>query len=332
MKLSVLYRTTEGPWGGGNSFLRSLKLAWESWGIEVVNNLQSDLDGVLINSSYLGAMGHARILTSEKAQRLVTGGFIHPLPAVLGFSRWRKQGQRPPFVHRLDGVFRLYGRDAGDPADTAQIGINQNMDWTIYQSEYCRQSFANEGLDTKRSDVIFNGVDTSRFYPADDVPPFEPFKLVSLAWSPNIRKGAPQAVEASRLAGVEVTFIGRWPDTLDPEGVNVIPPVSHQELPELLRQHHVMLHMAQHDPCSNAILEGMASGLPVVFHPSGGSPEIVGDRGLAGDKDLGRAIEVVREHYSEFRERVLAYRHNLSIELVARRYLDVFSKLGPILL
>jgi hypothetical protein len=54
MRIAVLYRTTRGPWGGANAFLRSLKKAWASMGVEVLERLDSRLDGVLVNSSYLG--------------------------------------------------------------------------------------------------------------------------------------------------------------------------------------------------------------------------------------------------------------------------------------
>jgi len=228
-------------------------------------------------------------------------------------------------VHRLDGVFRLYGRKQNDPADIAQIEINRYMDWTIYQSEFCRASFEKEGLDITRSCVIWNGVDTNVFRPAEKVPDFNPFKLVACAWSPNIRKGAPYALQASQLAGVEVTFIGNWPDSLDKGNVRIVPPCSHAELPSHLRQHHALLHMAENDPCSNAIFEGMASGLPVIYHPSGGSPEIVGNCGVPGEPSLKAAVEQVRDCYKELRSMTIDRIPEFSIMKIAKKYLRVFE-------
>ena len=329
-RIAVLYRTTEGPWGGGNSFLRSLKRVWQAQGIDVVDSLQAGLDGVLVNSSFLGAARFGRMLTPALAARLVKTGHASIWTARLGLSRWRKAGVRPPFVHRLDGVFRLYGRPANDPADIAQVGINRHMDWTIYQSEFCRQSFAAEGLDVSRSTVIYNAVDLERFFPAEQIPHTRPFKLIAMSWSPNIRKGAPYAVQASQLPGIEVTFVGNWPKGLSPGNVQIIPPQAHDNIPGLLRQHHVLLHMAQNDPCSNVILEGMACGLPVVYHPSGGSPQIVGACGLPGEPNLGAAIQEIQDRYVELRARVLERRPQLSVMHAARAYLRVFEELGPI--
>ena len=324
-RLAILYRTTDGPWGGGNAFLRSLRRQWVSQGIEVINGLHSRLDGVLLNSSFRA--WNRRLYPSDVA-RMIRSGYEQHLLAWLGLSRWRRCGYRPPFVHRLDGVFRLYGRRPDDPADRDQVPINRLVDWTIYQSEFCRQSFAHEGADVSRSTVIYNGVDTERFYPAAKLPPLVPFRLVMESWSPNIRKGAPYAMQASQLPGVEVTFIGQWPPGLPTGNVHLIPPQTHDTLPALLRQHHALLHMAQNDPCSNSILEGMASGLPVIYHPSGGSPEIVQDCGVMGEPDLASAIQEVRDRYAELRERVLARHQSLSIEVAASVYLEVFTDLG----
>ena len=91
-----------------------------------------------------------------------------------------------------------------------------------------------------------------------------------------------------------------------------------------------MLHMAQNDPCSNAILEGMASGLPVIYHPTGGSPEIVGPCGVPGEPNLARSVEELCDRYTELRRMVLEKRPNLSIDRAAREYLGVFEQLGPV--
>ena len=46
-----------------------------------------------------------------------------------------------------------------------------------------------------------------------------------------------------------------------------------------MQQHTIFLTTKLHDPCSNAIIEAMACGLPVIFHNSGGNFELVGNAG-----------------------------------------------------
>jgi glycosyltransferase involved in cell wall biosynthesis len=323
-RICVLFRTTPGPWGGGNSFLRSLTAAWRSSGIHVLDAPDADADAILINSSYRGAL--KRLLPAE-TQRLAERGYLSRWAETLGLSRWRRRGSRPPIVHRLDGVFRLYGRPAEDPADVDQLVINRHADWTVYQSEFCRRSFALEGADVSRSSVILNGVDLAAFTPAAEPPPPRPLKLIAAAWSSNLRKGAPDIARISELPDVEVTFVGNWPGTVDSARVRLLPPQSHAELPALLRRHHAFVHMAQNEPCSNAVLEGIASGLPVLFHPSGGNSEIVGDAGIACTERIEHDVTELRDRYADLRERALERRSLVGIERAARAYLAAIESL-----
>ena len=48
----------------------------------------------------------------------------------------------------------------------------------------------------------------------------------------------------------------------------------------LLREHDVYLAASRDDPCSNALLEALACGLPAAYLDSGGHPELVGEGGV----------------------------------------------------
>lgn len=61
--------------------------------------------------------------------------------------------------------------------------------------------------------------------------------------------------------------------------------VPADEMPAIYRQHAILVAPAIWDePCSNVLLEAMASGLPVVTTMSGGSSEIVGEVGTTVEK------------------------------------------------
>ena len=59
--------------------------------------------------------------------------------------------------------------------------------------------------------------------------------------------------------------------------------------PSLLRAHDVYLAASRDDPCSNALLEALACGLPAAFLRSGGHPELVGEGGIGFDDAGGAA-------------------------------------------
>jgi glycosyltransferase involved in cell wall biosynthesis len=60
----------------------------------------------------------------------------------------------------------------------------------------------------------------------------------------------------------------------------VIEPLPSVQLADLMRKHDVYLAASRDDPCSNALLEGLACGLPAAFRRSGGHPELVGEAGI----------------------------------------------------
>ena len=78
----------------------------------------------------------------------------------------------------------------------------------------------------------------------------------------------------------ELTFVGRATGEhfrADPRRRPVSVAASSRDL---LRAHDVYLAASLDDPCSNALLEALACGLPAAYRQSGGHPELVGDGGL----------------------------------------------------
>ena len=48
----------------------------------------------------------------------------------------------------------------------------------------------------------------------------------------------------------------------------------------MMRSCEVLLFPSENEACPNVVLEGLASGLPVLYKDSGATPELVGDCGL----------------------------------------------------
>ena len=57
------------------------------------------------------------------------------------------------------------------------------------------------------------------------------------------------------------------------------------------------------DPCSNALLEALACGLPAAYLESGGHPELVGEGGLPfrEDEELGDVLDRLAAELDERR-------------------------------
>jgi len=172
-------------------------------------------------------------------------------------------------------------------------------DHVVYQSEFCKVS-SDRFLGEPRAswEILHNPVDTTRFTPEERLPrpltlllggnQYQRYRLeVALAafdlvraerearlvvtgrmsWHADAREAEREARElvARSRAGADVAFTG---------------PYTQREAPEVYRAGDLLLHTKYNDPCPTTVLEAMASGLPVVYSASGGTPELVGPAGI----------------------------------------------------
>jgi glycosyltransferase involved in cell wall biosynthesis len=103
--------------------------------------------------------------------------------------------------------------------------------------------------------------------------------------------------------------------------MRVVEPVPSHQVAELLREHDVFLAASRDDPCSNALLEALACGLPAAYLRSGGHPELVGEAGIGFDQpeQLPDVFERLREDLDVRRAKIRVP----ALPKVAERYLEV---------
>jgi glycosyltransferase involved in cell wall biosynthesis len=146
-------------------------------------------------------------------------------------------------------------------------------------------------------------------------------RVIATSWSANPRKGADTLAWIDRNLDVrayDVTFAGNTEQTF--ANIRVVPPVPSYDVAELLREHDVYLAASRDDPCSNALLEALACGLPAAFLRSGGHPELVGEGGLGFD-DESELPGVLAQLRAELDERRAGIRVPPLAD-VADRYLE----------
>ena len=98
-------------------------------------------------------------------------------------------------------------------------------------------------------------------------------------------------------------------------------PLESGPLAEELRRHDAYIAASRNDPCSNALVEALACGLPAVYRASGGHPELVGDAGVPFS-ELDQLPGALEQMAAELEERRAAIRLT-PLEEVADRYLEV---------
>jgi glycosyltransferase involved in cell wall biosynthesis len=227
-------------------------------------------------------------------------------------------------VHRVDGPVGVY-RGFDDGTDARIAAINELADVTILQSQYSLDRHREVGIELRNPVVVRNSVDPAIFHP-----PAEPhargqrLRLIATSWSANPRKGADILAWIDQnldFDAYDVTFAGNTEQTF--VRIRTVPPVPSREVADLLREHDAYLAASRDDPCSNALLEALACGLPAAFLRSGGHPELVGDGGLGftDPVELPAVLAQLRAELDDRRARIRVP----PLSQVADRYLDALS-------
>jgi glycosyltransferase involved in cell wall biosynthesis len=300
--LAVFHRFAPPPTGGGNQFLRALVGELAQRGLDVeVGRVSGRTPACLFNSDNFD---------ERRLRRLARAGCR--------------------MVHRVDGPIGVR-RGFDDGTDARIHAINRDLaDATILQSRYSLDRHLALGIELRDPVVIVNGVDPAVFFPPAQRAPLSGRKvrLIAASWSDNARKGAgtvawlESQLDRDRF---ELTFVGRSPVRF--EHTRLVDPVASETLAALLRSHDLYVAPSLDDPCSNALLEALACGLPAAYARSGGHPELVGDAGIPFDspEELPAVLERLA---AEIDERRAAIRVP-SLREVADRYLAVlFGRSG----
>jgi len=301
-EVALLHQFHRPPYGGGNQFLHALRGELRRRGLDV-------------SGHRIGPRTRACLFNSYNFDP----DWLRPLRG----SPCRK-------VHRVDGPIGLY-RGADASLDHRIAAVNQEFaDVTVFQSHYSQEAHRELGIEVRAPVVIRNAVDPRLFHPAGRIEwnRNRKVRLISTSWSDNPNKGGATykwIEDHLDWERYEYTFVGR--SSIPFERIHMLRPLSSARLAGVLRQHDIYVAGSLHDPCSNALLEALACGLPAVFARSGGHPEIVGDAGVGFDRPEAvpeLLAQLVREY--ETRQAAIAVP---PLSQVADRYLQVMGLQQP---
>jgi glycosyltransferase involved in cell wall biosynthesis len=296
--LALFHEFAPSPSGGGHQFLRALVRELESRRLAVESNrISAGTPACLFNSF------------NFDFQRL---------------KRFARPEAR--MVHRVDGPIGAY-RGFDDGTDEQISEINAALaSATIFQSEFSLAKHRELGYELREPVVIPNAVDPAIFHPPSSRAPLEGrrVRVIASSWSDNPRKGGETLAWLDRNldpARFELTFAGRPPAAF--ERFRVVGPLDSAALADLLRTQDAYVAASRDDPCSNALLEALACGLPAAYRDSGGHPELVGDGGLpfSNDEELGDVLDQLVVELDVRRTKI----STPSIASITDRYLDVLG-------
>jgi glycosyltransferase involved in cell wall biosynthesis len=221
-----------------------------------------------------------------------TGGKLR----YLELARRARRARRPDVVYahflvpsgliasRIDAplVVTAHGRDVRNVGWLPGLGaatraVVRRAAAVIAVSEYLRRELETKVPDARgKTEVVSSGVDLERFAaaPAPDGAPR--FLCVGALTE---RKNVVRLADAfARVGEGTLTFAGEGALRARLErrdGVRLLGAVTHERIPELLADSHVVAQPSLVEPLGQALLEGMAAGRSVVATRIGGPPEFV---------------------------------------------------------
>ena len=299
--LALFHEFEPPPAGGGHQFLRALVHELESRGLD--GRAEPDLGSDARLSVQLLQL-RLRATTPVRSPRLPDGApRRRPDRRVSRIRRWNRRADR------------------GDQRASSRTRPS-------LQSRYSLEKHGELGIELRDPVVISNAVDPAIFHPPNAREPLggRPLRVIASSWSQNPRKGAERSrgstATSTRSASSSRSSGSRRSRS---SASGTIGPLTRTASRELLREHDVYLAASRDDPCSNALLEALACGLPAVVSRQRRTPGA--RRATAACRSASRGGS--RRYSSDSSPRLDGYRAGIvvpSITEVADRYLEVLGR------
>jgi hypothetical protein len=277
--ICVLFPLREGPWGGGNQFLKALRGELERRGLHEPDPEWAD---AVLTAGWQGLFAAARV-----ALRQPTKPIVLRIDGPVGLVRGRDR--------EIDEVIYRFDRLVASA--------------TVFQSEWSRDANLAAGMAPREHTTIVNAPDPEIFS-TDGKLPFSrdrKVRLIATSWSSNPRKGfdlyswLDSNLDFDRY---EMSFIGNSPTQFT--NIRSVPPLDSMRLGEELKRHDIYITGSKKDPCSNSLLEALHCGLPAVALRDGGHPELVGNGGMTFDDfpEVPGLLDEIVAGYPEYQARI----------------------------
>ena len=207
---------------------------------------------------------------------------------------------------------------------------------------------AMEFLPLSNIDIIPNGVDLKRFYPAGDNKLSGVVKLLTVGRL-SVTKRIDMLIETVELLSqkgksMELTIAGDGKlfddlkKLIEKKGLNNIMRlagrIDPQQMPEVYRQHDIFVTASMQEGMSNAMLEAAASGLPIITTRCEGVEELVTDNGIVVEEAsagaLAEAISNLAENQDKYKAMSSAARRlaeKLGWDKITDQYCEIYHRI-----
>ena len=267
MKILINRDVVEGPWGGGNKFVKAFYEFGRENGHKVVNKFEKGIDLVFLQDPRPNELGIG----------------INEAYAYCTMSQNTKLIQR---INECDA------RKNTRHMDKMLNACSKILDHTVFVSNWMKDYHKNLGWQCKSNSIIYNGADLDIFKPRDKIGNGK-INIVTHHWSNNFMKGFDFYNELDDFVGdnddFTFTYIGR--DIGSFKNTKVVKPLFGEALGEELGKYDVYISASRYDPGPNHILESLACKIPTyVYSEGGGCIEFAGQEMVYGNFEQMKEI------------------------------------------
>ena len=299
MKVSIGSKVIDGPWGGGNLFVKNLTNFLRKNGHQVIYDLaESDIDLIL--------------LTDPRSRKESSSTFNH-----IDIDKYKKYvNSEVKVVQRINECDERKGTDN---INKFYLEASNSADKVVFVSTWLKNIYVDLGMEDKKTMVILAGADSKIFNPKNKSvwTHGDKVKIVTHHWSSHENKG----FETYKLIN-DLTKSRKWKDKLEfsyigntnPDyklgNTNLIQPLAGEDLANEIKTNHIYVTASINEPSGNHHIEAAQCGLPILFIDSGGVPEYCENYGLSFNNNFEESLEFIMNNYDEFEKKLLEYPFN----------------------
>jgi len=315
IKVALGYKEVTGPWGGGNRFIKALKIELNKFGYKYTNNLKDkDIDIILLTDPRYSSS----LVNFSIAQIILYKIFKNPNVII---------------VHRVNECDE---RKKTKFMNSMLIKANWCADYTIFVGSWLIMLNVWKNNIRTPYKVILNGSDKKIFnnqgYQIWNEK--EPLRLVTHHWGGNWMKGFDIYSKIDEMledkfwkSKISLTYIGNLPKRFVFKNVKHIKPLDDLFLSNELKKNHVYLTASINEPGGNHQNEGALCGLPVLYRDSGCLPEYLKGYGIMfNEQNFVSSLNKMILNYKNYVTKMDKYPHNS--EKCALEYIKLFKNLS----
>ena len=314
MKVSIGSKIVEGPWGGGNLFVKNLSNYLLNLGHKVIYDLsEPDVDLIL--------------LTDPRSRRESSSTFNH-----IEINLYKKYIN--PNVAVVQRINECDERKNTNNINNFYLHASECADKVVFVSDWLKNIYTTLGMEIDKTTVIMSGSNKKVFKNYNNKLNNNKVNIVTHHWSSHKNKGFESYELLDKLLldphwkdVLHFTYIGNASDEYLLKNSTTIEPLSGTNLGKKLSENDIYLTGSINEPSGNHHIEAALCGLPILYLNSGGIPEYCEGFGVSYNnleefEDKLKSIISEKEKYINNLEN-----YQFDSENMNKEYLELFETL-----